>query len=152
MIARGLVLGLAVVAMSAALHAQVTSKTERVPGESKSEVTTRVTGEVVSVQGNWLLARVEPGGRYTLFNVQPGRASRCTEAVNHEASARHGRERGRHRASLILGGEAMSRPGTRATVWPSRPRSSRSGSTTPRRCRASGRAAPRRRLPRPLRR
>jgi hypothetical protein len=65
--------GFAIVGMTAALHAQATSKTEKIPGTTTSDVSAKLTGEVVSVQGNWLVAKMEPTGRYSVFEVQPGR-------------------------------------------------------------------------------
>ncbi len=65
-------IGLAILGTAGAAYSQVTSKTENVKGEAKVE-TLKMTGEVVSVQGNWLLAKMEPLGNYSLFNVQPGR-------------------------------------------------------------------------------
>jgi hypothetical protein len=63
----------AVVGMATALYAQPTSKTEKVAGTAGHELTTKMTGEVVWVQGNWLVAKMQPSGRYEVFDVQPGR-------------------------------------------------------------------------------
>ena len=49
------------------------SKTEKTSGTSSFEQTVRLTGDVVYVQGNWLVAQMKPSGNYELFNVQPGR-------------------------------------------------------------------------------
>ena len=63
-----------VIAIAGMLHAQqAPSKSERVPGTTTSDITAKLTGEVVAVKGNWLLAKMEPGGRYSVFEVQPGR-------------------------------------------------------------------------------
>lgn len=68
MIATGLVvLGTAVTAL-----AQQPPVRERVPGDTKVD-TIQMTGQVVQVRGNSLLAKMEPLGNLSLFNVQPGR-------------------------------------------------------------------------------
>lgn len=64
--------GLAVLGIAGAAHAQVASQTEKVAGEAKVE-TVKMTGEVVYVQGNLLLAKMQPLGNYSLFDVKPGR-------------------------------------------------------------------------------
>lgn len=64
---------LAVMTLAVVVHGQVTSKKEEVPGAASKEVTAKVTGEVVWVQGNWLAAKLAPDGRLSVFNVQPGR-------------------------------------------------------------------------------
>jgi hypothetical protein len=70
---RAAVIGLAVLALNGAPQAQqAPTKTEKVQGTSQVE-TLKLTGEVVWVDGNWLLARMQPLGNYSLFNVQPGR-------------------------------------------------------------------------------
>ena len=53
--------GLAVLGMATALHAQATSQTEKIKGEAKVE-TVKMTGEVVQVSGDWLLAKMQPLG------------------------------------------------------------------------------------------
>jgi hypothetical protein len=63
--------GLAVVAMTGAAYAQA-PKTEKVVGSSQVN-TVKMTGEVVWVNGNWLLAKMQPLGNYSLFDVKPGR-------------------------------------------------------------------------------
>jgi hypothetical protein len=64
--------GLAVLGIAGAAHAQVTSETEKIAGETKVE-TVKMTGEVVYVQGNYLFAKMQPLGNYSLFDVKPGR-------------------------------------------------------------------------------
>lgn len=67
------VAGLAILSMAAAAHAQQTPpQTDRVKGETKVDIV-EMTGEVVRVQGNWLLAKMQPLGNYSIFNVQPNR-------------------------------------------------------------------------------
>ena len=65
--------GLVVMTMAALVHGQATSKTEKIPGAASHEVTAKMTGEVVWVQGNWLAANMQPNGRLSIFNVQPDR-------------------------------------------------------------------------------
>ena len=65
---RGMMICVAVVAMAAGLWAQTSTTKE--PG--KTEVTTeQITGEVVLVDQNILLARMQPSGQYRMFNIQP---------------------------------------------------------------------------------
>jgi len=60
----------AMFAMAAGLQAQ-TSTTTKEAGQT--QVTTeQITGEVVLVDGNILLARMQPSGQYRMFNIQPG--------------------------------------------------------------------------------
>jgi len=68
---RAITTGFAMVLTVAAAQAQTTSS-QTVAGATKTETVT-MTGEVVEVQGNWLLAKMQPLGNYSLFNVQPGR-------------------------------------------------------------------------------
>lgn len=63
---------LAVLSLTGAALAQNTSQTQTATGTS-SYVTERTVGEVVWIEGNWLMAKVQPTGAYELFNVQPGR-------------------------------------------------------------------------------
>lgn len=62
----------AMLATAAALHAQQTSKTEKIPGAAQV-VTEKLTGEVVWVDGNLLVVLFRPNGLYRVFNVPPGR-------------------------------------------------------------------------------
>jgi hypothetical protein len=55
--------------MTAGLWAQTTTTTKEA---GKTEVTTeQITGEVVLVDQNILLARMQPSGQYRMFNIQP---------------------------------------------------------------------------------
>jgi len=64
--------------------AQTTTTTKEA---GKTEVTTeRITGEVVLVDNNILLARMQPSGQYRMFNIQPsqlfmidGKSKRLTD-------------------------------------------------------------------------
>jgi hypothetical protein len=64
--------GLVVLGTAAAAMAQQPTVRERLPGDTKVD-TMQMTGTVVQVRGNWLLAKMEPLGNLSLFNVQPGR-------------------------------------------------------------------------------
>ena len=66
---RALSTGLVVLAMATGLAAQTTT-TPAGPAEVKTE---EITGEVMWVEGNLLVARLLPGGLYRVFDVQPGR-------------------------------------------------------------------------------
>ena len=61
------------IALAATVQAQTTSQAERVRGAGTSATTTKMTGEVVWIDGPWLLTRLQPGGALTLFKVPPGR-------------------------------------------------------------------------------
>jgi len=64
--------GLALLVTAGVLQAQVTKETETVKGAA--QVTSeQMTGEVVWVQGNTLVAKMAPRGHYSVFNVKPGR-------------------------------------------------------------------------------
>jgi len=69
---QAIVTGLAVLCVAGAANAQTTPQTERVKGEAKVE-TLKMTGTVVEVQGNYLLAKMQPLGNLSLFKVVPGR-------------------------------------------------------------------------------
>jgi hypothetical protein len=65
--------GLVFLSMVGISHAQATTpQTTKAVGTSGYD-TVRMTGEVVQVDGNWLVAKMQPTGTYALFNVQPGR-------------------------------------------------------------------------------
>ncbi len=69
---RVLMTGLALLVTAGVLQAQVTKETETVKGAA--QVTSQqMTGEVTWVQGNTLVAKMTPGGYYSVFNVKPGR-------------------------------------------------------------------------------
>ena len=66
---RGIMICVAVFAMAAGLAAQTSTTTKE---SGKTEVTTeQITGEVVLVDKNMLLARMQPSGQYRMFNIQP---------------------------------------------------------------------------------
>lgn len=62
----------ALLSITVAAHAQVTSQSQSIRGDAKVE-TTKMTGEVVQVRGNYLLMKMQPLGNLSLFNVKPGR-------------------------------------------------------------------------------
>jgi hypothetical protein len=66
---RAISTGLVVVAMATGLAAQGQTTTATGKAEVKTE---QVTGEVVWIEGNLLVAKL-PGDHYRVFNVQPGR-------------------------------------------------------------------------------
>jgi hypothetical protein len=55
--------------MGAGLQAQTTTSKE---AGTPQVTTSQITGEVVLVDGNILLARMQPSGQYKMFNTQPG--------------------------------------------------------------------------------
>jgi RNase P/RNase MRP subunit p29 len=64
--------GVAVMSMLAWPQAQTTTQSKEAAG--KTEVKTeKMTGEVVHVEGNRLLAKMVPGGQLRLFDVKPDR-------------------------------------------------------------------------------
>lgn len=76
-----LTMAVAVILFAATLHAQTPGQPAR-PTQPTVKETLRgtpevksvsMTGEVVRVQGDTLLAKMEPLGNYSVFNVQPGR-------------------------------------------------------------------------------
>lgn len=52
------------------LHAQATTKHAAGPADVKTE---QMTGEVVHIDGNTLVAKMQPDGKLRTFDVQPGR-------------------------------------------------------------------------------
>ena len=52
--------------------AQTTQKKETVPAGLPSSKMAQLRGEVVAVGPNWLVARMDPGSNYRLFDVKPG--------------------------------------------------------------------------------
>ena len=68
-----IITGMAVVLASAVgLRAQTTTgKVTQAAGEAKV-TTEQITGEVVTVEGNWLLIKLQPSG-WRYFNIPPGR-------------------------------------------------------------------------------
>ena len=67
-----LITAVGVMTLSAGPIAQQTTKTTEKTGTAKV-TTSQMTGEVVLVDGNNLLVRMQPGGQYRIFNVQPTR-------------------------------------------------------------------------------
>jgi hypothetical protein len=62
-------IGVSLFVTAVGLGAQTATTTKET---GKTEVTTeQITGEVVLVDGNVLLARMQPSGQYRMFNIQP---------------------------------------------------------------------------------
>ncbi len=80
----GITTGVALLAMAVGLGAQTATTTKEA---GKTEVKTeQITGEVVLVDGNILLARMQPSGQFRMFNIQSsqqftidGKAKRMSE-------------------------------------------------------------------------
>jgi hypothetical protein len=75
--------------MTGGAYAQATSQTEKVAGEAKVE-TVKMTGEVAWVQGDWLFAKMQPLGNYSLFNVKPGREFMIDGQIKHISELKPG--------------------------------------------------------------
>jgi hypothetical protein len=69
-------------------HAQA-PQTEKIPGAVQTS-TVQMTGEVMWVQGDWLAARMQPDGHFSLFHVQPGREFVIDGQTRHIADVRAG--------------------------------------------------------------
>lgn len=69
---RRLFMGVVVMAVAGQLQAQTTTQTQQ-PTAAAQFTVAQLSGEVVMVEGNLLLAKMRPGGDYRVFNVQPGR-------------------------------------------------------------------------------
>ena len=70
---RVVMMGMALLITTGTLRAQITTKTEEIKGAANVVATQQMTGEVVWVEGNTLVARMQPNGFYSVFNVKPGR-------------------------------------------------------------------------------
>lgn len=86
---RILMTGVALLVTAGALQAQVTQKKEEVKGEA-TVVTEKMTGEVVWVQGNALVCKMQPRGYYAVFNVKPGREFIIDGVTKHIADLKPG--------------------------------------------------------------
>jgi hypothetical protein len=83
---RGFVItGVAALALTAGLRAQTPTTTGRVQEAAGAAqvVTEQITGEVVLIDGNWLLARLQPTGQYRAFNIPPKREFRIDGATRY---------------------------------------------------------------------
>jgi len=67
-----IVTALAMLCVAGAAYAQTAPQTEKIKGEAKVD-TLKMTGTVVEVNGNYLLAKMQPLGNLSLFKVMPGR-------------------------------------------------------------------------------
>ena len=61
-----------VIGLAVAAHAQTTTTSKEAAGAAGFE-SAKMTGDVVLVDGNNLLVKMQPGGDLRIFNVQPGR-------------------------------------------------------------------------------
>src|SRR5262245_11357045 len=70
------VVAIAVTALSIAVGAlaQATQSKQSVPGSAKV-TTTQLRGEVAYLQGDYLIAKMIPGGDYRLFQLRPGKTA-----------------------------------------------------------------------------
>jgi hypothetical protein len=64
-------ISVAMMFLAVTLQAQTTKK-EETTGVAKV-TTEKITGEVVQVEGNHLVAKMQPSGQYRMFTIQPGR-------------------------------------------------------------------------------
>jgi hypothetical protein len=69
---RVLITAVGVITLIAGALAQTTTKKTEPTGTAKASTTT-MTGEVVLVDGNSVLVKMQPGNQYRIFNVQPDR-------------------------------------------------------------------------------
>ena len=69
---RMIITGVALLAITGSLRAQTKTTTESVKGAAHV-TSARMTGVVDWVQGNTLVAKMQPHGDYRVFDVQPGR-------------------------------------------------------------------------------
>jgi hypothetical protein len=65
------ILAVAAFAAFASAPAWAQVKSEHEGGMAKT-TTSKITGEVVYVEGNYLIAKMQPGGQYRGFDVRPG--------------------------------------------------------------------------------
>src|SRR5436190_18834156 len=70
---RVLMTGVALLITTGVARAQIATKTEEVKGAATAVTTQQMTGEVSWVEGNTLVAKMQPNGFYSVFNVKPGR-------------------------------------------------------------------------------
>jgi hypothetical protein len=85
---RALITGVALLVTAAAVQAQVTQKKEEVLGAAQV-VTETLTGEVVWVEGNFLVLKM-PRGYYSVFDVKPGREFVIDGQTKHIGDLREG--------------------------------------------------------------
>lgn len=69
---RQLITGVAILAMGlGTLHAQTATTTRQAAGEAVI-TTNQITGEVLAVEGNTIVGKLQPSGEIRTFNIQPG--------------------------------------------------------------------------------
>jgi len=64
----------AVLSLAAGAAAQATQTTTTIPGKAKM-TPTQVKGEVIYLQGDYLVAKIMPTGDYRLFHLPPGKTA-----------------------------------------------------------------------------
>ena len=69
-----LAVAVAAVSLPASAWAQATTAKQSVPGAAKV-TTTQLKGEVAYLQGDYLIAKMIPGGTYRLFQLKPGKTA-----------------------------------------------------------------------------
>jgi hypothetical protein len=71
------VLGVAAATLSLAMAAtaQPTQTKQSLPSQTPKVTTTQLTGEVAYLQGDYLIAKMIPGGVYRLFLLKPGKTA-----------------------------------------------------------------------------
>jgi len=86
-----IVTGLAMLCVAGAAYAQTAPQTEKIKGEAKVD-TLKMTGTVVEVNGNYLLAKMHPLGNLSLFKVMPGREFMIDGQPKHVGDLKPGTE------------------------------------------------------------
>lgn len=71
---RVLAASVAALSLAVSASAQATKTAETVPGAAKV-TTTQLKGEVAYLQGDYLIAKMTPGGGYRLFQLRPGKTA-----------------------------------------------------------------------------
>jgi hypothetical protein len=69
---RAFIVSIALTAFAAGVHAQPATTTKETAGAAQV-TTSQIKGEVVLVDGNTLVAKMQPSGEFRTFNVVPGR-------------------------------------------------------------------------------
>ena len=72
---RMFLLGVAALSLAASAAAQPTGTTETVPGGAPRITKKQLTGEVVAVGSNWLVAKMTATGDYRVFSVPPNKTA-----------------------------------------------------------------------------
>jgi len=86
---RVIITGLALLAMTGSLRAQTKSTAQKTKGSVHVE-STRMTGVVDWVQGNTLVAKMQPNGDYRVFIVPPDRQFEIDGQIKHVGDIKRG--------------------------------------------------------------